>query len=36
MTHLDDPERLNPSHTFEKVFENSPVPVKTIRIHAGH
>ena len=36
MTHQDDPERINSSHTFETVFENSPVPVKTIRVHASH
>ena len=36
MTHRETRERLNSSHTFEAVFENSPVPVKTFRIHDIH
>lgn len=36
MTHKEDPNRLNTSHTFETVFANSPVPVKTFRIHSKH
>ena len=33
MTHRETPERINTSHTFETIFENSPVPVKTFRIY---
>ncbi len=33
MTHRETPERINTSHTFEMIFENSPVPVKTFRMY---
>ncbi len=36
MTHHNAPERINSSHTFETVFEQSPVPVKAFRVHTAH
>lgn len=37
MTHRETtPERLLAPQVFETVFENSPVPVKTFRIHDNH